>query len=52
MNIYTVRLITFSPTHTSKQVGEAIVRGTGISDVARTDLTFHRPANWKFLKTP
>ena len=41
MNIYTVRLITFSPTHTSKQVGEAIVRGTGISDVARTDLTFH-----------
>ena len=41
MNIYAVRLITFSPTHTSKQVGEAIVRGTGISDVARTDLTFH-----------
>ena len=41
MNIYTVRLITFSPTHTSKQVGEAIVRGTGISDVTRTDLTFH-----------
>ena len=28
MNIYTVRLITFSPTHTSKQVGEAIVRGS------------------------
>ena len=41
MNIYAVRLITFSPTHTSKQVGEAIVRGTGISDVAQTDLTFH-----------
>ena len=41
MNIYAVRLITFSPTHTSKQVGEAIVRGTGISDVTRTDLTFH-----------
>ena len=39
MNIYAFRLITFSPTHTSKQVGEAIVRGTGISDVARTDLT-------------
>ena len=38
MNIYAVRLITFSPTHTSKQVGEAIVRGTGISDVARTEI--------------
>ena len=51
MNIYTVRLITFSPTHTSKQVGEAIVRGTGISDVTRTDLSFPPGlANWKFLK--
>lgn len=52
MNIYAVRLITFSPTHTSKQVGEAIVRGTGISDVARTDLTFHPVGKLKFLKTP
>ena len=52
MNIYAVRLITFSPTHTSKQVGEAIVRGTGISDVARTDLTFHPAGKLKFLKTP
>lgn len=39
MNIAAIHLITFSPTHTSKQVGEAIVRGTGISDTAETDLT-------------
>lgn len=41
MNIYAVRLITFSPTHTSKQVGEAIVRGTGLSEITQTDLTLH-----------
>ena len=41
MNIYAVRLITFSPTHTSKQVGEAIVRGTGVSEIMKTDLTLH-----------
>lgn len=39
MNIRAVHLITFSPTHTSKQVGGAIVRGTGISEVTETDLT-------------
>ena len=39
MNIYAVHLITFSPTHTSKQVGEAIVRGTSISEITKTDLT-------------
>lgn len=39
MNIYEAHLITFSPTHTSKQVGEAIVRGTGFSEVTETDLT-------------
>lgn len=32
-------LIYFSPTHTSKQVAEAIVRGTGITTVVTTDLT-------------
>ena len=32
-------LIYFSPTHTSKQVVEAIVRGTGITDVVATNLT-------------
>lgn len=31
----------FSPTHTSKQVGEAIVRGTGVSEIMKTDLTLH-----------
>ena len=41
MNIYAVRLITFSPTHTSKQVGEAIVRGTGHFRCCPADLTFH-----------
>lgn len=39
MNIYAVHLIVFSPTHTSKQVGEAIVRGTGFPEVSETDLT-------------
>lgn len=32
-------LIYFSPTHTSKQVAEAIVRGTGITNVVTTNLT-------------
>lgn len=39
MNIANIHLITFSPTHTSKQVGEAIVHGTGISAIVETDLT-------------
>lgn len=33
------QLIYFSPTHTSKQVAEAIVRGTGITNVLATDIT-------------
>lgn len=33
-----VHLIYFSPTHTSKQVGEAIVRGTGITNVINMNL--------------
>lgn len=41
MDIYDAHLITFSPTHTSKQVGEAIVRGIGCSRVTITDLTLH-----------
>lgn len=39
MNIAAIHLITFSPTHTSKQVGEAIVHGTGFSETVETDLT-------------
>lgn len=39
MDIQEVHLITFSPTHTSKQVGEAIVQGTGINTVRESDLT-------------
>lgn len=39
MDIQEVHLITFSPTRTSKQVGEAIVHGTGIKSVHESDLT-------------
>lgn len=39
MDINEIHLITFSPTRTSKQVGEAIVHGTGISSVINVDLT-------------
>lgn len=39
MIITEAHLIYFSPTHTSKQVGEAIVRGMGASNVIMTDLT-------------
>lgn len=39
MDINEVRLIYFSPTCTSKQVGEAIVRGTGLTNAGITDLT-------------
>lgn len=39
MKINQVCLITFSPTHTSKRVGEAIVRGTGCENVQCRDLT-------------
>lgn len=41
MNISKVHLICFSPTHTSKQIGEAIVRGTSFTNYAITDLTLH-----------
>ena len=40
MKIENVHLITFSPTHTSKRVGEAIVRGLGIENSKKVDLTF------------
>lgn len=39
MSINEIYLITFSPTRTSKQVGDAIVHGTGISSVTNVDLT-------------
>ncbi len=39
MDIAEVHLITFSPTHTSKRVGDAIVRGIGIKKVVNVDLT-------------
>lgn len=39
MNINEVQFIYFSPTNTSKQVGEAIVRGTGLTNVGTIDLT-------------
>ncbi|MDE6191392.1 MAG: 4Fe-4S binding protein [Muribaculum sp.] len=39
MVINEVQLITFSPTGTSRRVGEAIVDGTGISAVKKVDLT-------------
>lgn len=39
MTINEARLIYFSPTHTSKQVAEAIVHGTGIKSVFPIDVT-------------
>lgn len=39
MDINEVHFIYFSPTCTSKQVGEAIVRGTGLVNAGTTDLT-------------
>ena len=41
MDINEVHFIYFSPTRTSKQVGEAIVRGTGLTNVVATNLTLH-----------
>lgn len=39
MNINNVHLITFSPTQTSKRVGEAIVRGIGSKNIKMIDIT-------------
>ena len=39
MTINEARLIYFSPTHTSKQVAEAIVHGTGIKNVVSMNIT-------------
>lgn len=39
MTINETRLIYFSPTHTSKQVAEAIVHGTGINNIVSVDMT-------------
>ncbi len=41
MEISEIHLITFSPTRTSKQVGEAIVHGMGCDKVECVDLTLH-----------
>lgn len=39
MTINETRLIYFSPTHTSKQVAEAIVHGTGIKNIVSVNMT-------------
>lgn len=39
MNITKAHLIFFSPTHTSRKVGEGIVHGLGLKEVAVTDVT-------------
>lgn len=39
MNIKKIAWVFFSPTHTSKRVGEAIVRGIGISEVSVYNVT-------------
>lgn len=41
MTVNEARLIYFSPTHTSKQVAESIVHGTGIKNVVPINLTLH-----------
>lgn len=48
MTITEMNLITFSPTHTSKQIGEAIVRGMGIADVSFVDMTLQAPEKKEF----
>lgn len=48
MTITEINLITFSPTHTSKQIGEAIVRGMGIADVSFVDMTLQTPEQKEF----
>ena len=48
MIVTEAHLIYFSPTHTSKQVGEAIVHGIGITNFSTTDLTLNRLKKWSF----
>lgn len=43
MQLDTIHFIYFSPTHTSRAIGKAIVRGTGISKIIETDLTYKMP---------
>lgn len=43
MIVTEAHLIYFSPTYTSKQVGEAIVRGMNLTNVSTTDLTVKSP---------
>ncbi len=50
MIIDSSHLIYFSPTHTSKQVAEAIVEGTNIKDVFSVDLTLH-PSEDKMISS-
>lgn len=50
MNTCTVHLTIFSPTHAPKQVGEAIVRGTGVSRIIRTGLTSYPAGKLEILE--
>ena len=40
MNVKSVLLVTFSPTRTSRHIGEAIARGISYEDVRVLDLTY------------
>lgn len=51
MKIENVHLITFSPTHTSKRVGEAIVRGLGIENIKTIDLTYQALDEYEIAAT-
>lgn len=51
MKIENLHLITFSPTHTSKRVGEAIVHGLGIESIKTVDLTFQEPGEYEIPAT-
>ena len=51
MTINEARLMYFSPTHTSKQVGEAIVHGTDIKNVVPVNLTLQEPENMEIPST-
>jgi ferredoxin len=46
MKIQNVRLVYFSPTHTTRKVLEAIGRGVGLGPVTATDLTPPQPPAW------